>query len=308
MLENKKDYKAWLYMAIPLFLLAVFTFYPLIKTVLISFFSQYNATEDSFGRFFDLAAYATVFKDPMFKTSILNTLIIVFVTVPLSTIIALLIAVALNSIKPLQKVFQTIFFIPYVTNVLAIGMVFSVMFLHPSTVGIMPEGLINTLFGTSINWVGISAQKEHWMFVVLLYVTWNALPFKILVFIGGLQNISKQYYDAARIDSAPPRRIFTKITVPLLSPIISYILITSLIGAFKSYESVLSVVSQSGRNLDRNRWTAVAYIYDKIGLSGLDSNYVSYYSRGAAAAVILFVIIMIFTAINLYISNKRVHY
>src|SRR5690554_1730713 len=161
MLENKKDYKAWLYMAIPLFLLAVFTFYPLIKTVLISFFSQYNATEDSFGRFFDLAAYATVFKDPMFKTSILNTLIIVFVTVPLSTIIALLIAVALNSIKPLQKVFQTIFFIPYVTNTLAIGMVFKVMFQHIPSTNIGQQGLINTLFNISTNWVGITAGSTQ---------------------------------------------------------------------------------------------------------------------------------------------------
>lgn len=308
MLENKKDYKAWLYMAIPLFLLAVFTFYPLIKTILISFFSQYDATFDSFGNFFDVAAYATLFKDPVFKDSIINTLIIVFITVPLSTVIALLIAVALNSIKPLQKIFQTIFFVPYVTNVLAIGMVFSVMFSHPQISGIMPEGLINTLFGTSTDWVGVTADRSKWMLVVLIYITWNALPFKILVFIGGLQNISKQYYDAARIDSATPRKILTRITIPLLSPIISYIVITSFIGSFKSYESVLSVAGGTGRNLDRERFTAVAYVYDKIGNPGLDSNFVSYYSRGAAAAVILFVIILIFTAINLYVSNRRVHY
>lgn len=308
MLENKKDYKAWLYMAIPLFLLCVFTFFPLVKTILISFFTQYDAVFDEFGSFFDLAAYTTLFRDPVFKDAIINTLLIVFITVPISTVIALLIAVALNSIKPLQKIFQTIFFIPYVTNVLAIGMVFNVMFSHPHISGIVPEGLINTLFGTSIDWVGVTATKSRWMFVVLTYVIWNALPFKILVFIGGLQNISKQYYDAARIDSATPRKILTKITIPLLSPIISYIVITSFIGAFKSYESVLSVAGGTGRTLDRGRFTAVAYIYDKIGDPGLDSNFVSYYSRGAAAAVVLFIIIMIFTAINLYVSNRRVHY
>lgn len=308
MLEKKKDYKAWLYMAIPLFLLSVFTFYPLIKTVLISLFSQYDAVENTMGRFFDLEAYKTIFRDKNFMRSIGNTMIIVFVTVPISTILALLIAVALNSIKPLQKIFQTIFFIPYVTNVLAIGMVFSIMFSHSHTIGLVPEGLINTLFGTAIDWVGVTAVRKHWMAVVIIYVTWNALPFKILVFIGGLQSISKQYYDAAKIDAASPRRTLMRITIPLLSPLISYIVITSFIGAFKSYESVLSVAGGTGRELDRKRWTAVAYVYDKIGIPGMDSNFVSYYSRGAAAAVMLFLIILVFTFINLYVSKRRVHY
>jgi len=308
MLENKNDRKAWLYLAIPLFLLTVFTFYPLIKTVLVSLFSQYNVIGDSFGNFFDLAAYVAVINDPYFRSSIGNTLLLVFVSVPVSTILALLIAVALNSIKPLQRIFQTIFFLPYVTNALAIGMVFSVMFSHPQISGIAAEGLINTLFQTSIDWVGVTATKDHWMFVVLLYSIWSGLAFKILVFIGGLQNISKQYYDAAKIDSTPKNRVLRKITIPLLSPLISYILITSFIGAFKSYEHVLAVAGSTGRSLDRTRWTVVAYVYDKIGITGLDGNYVSYYSKGAAAAVILFIIILIFTFINLYVSKKRVHY
>src|SRR5690554_2314052 len=307
MLEYKKDHKAWLYVAIPLLLLTVFTFYPLVKTVLISFFSQYNNVTDTFGSFFDLEAYRTVFRDAYFLAALKNTLIIVFVSVPASTILALLIAVALNSIKPLQKVFQTIFFLPYVTNTLAIGMVFKVMFQHIPSTNIGQQGLINTLFNISTNWVGITAGSTQWMFVVLVYSIWNGLAFKILVFIG-LQNISKQYYDAAKIDSAPPRRVLTKITIPLLSPMISYILITSFIGAFKSYESVLSVVGGDGRQLQRDRWTLVAYVYDKIGEVGLDGNQVSYYSRGAAAAVILFIIILLFTLVNLYVSNKRVHY
>ncbi len=308
MLDHKKDGKAWLYLIIPLFLLSVFTFYPLVKTILISLFSQYNSMTDSMGNFFDLEAYRVIFKDPYFLGSLKNTLILVFVSVPISTTLALAIAVALNSIKGLRSIFQTIFFLPYVTNTLAIGMVFSVMFSHPLTVGVAAEGLINTLFGLSIDWVGPTATADHWMMVVLIYTIWSALPFKILVFIGGLQSISKQYYDAAKIDATPRRRVLTRITIPLLSPIISYILITSLIGSFKAYESVLSVAGGTGRVLDRDRWTAVAYVYDKIGIAGMDSNAVSYYSRGAAAAVVLFLIILVFTFINLYVSNKRVHY
>ncbi len=308
MLETKKDNKAWLYLAIPLILLSVFTFYPLIKTLLVSLFSQYNVIGDQFGNFFDFQAYVGVMRDPYFRSSITNTLLLVFVSVPVSTILALLIAVALNSIKPLQRIFQTIFFLPYVTNALAIGMVFSVMFSHPQISGIAAEGLINTIFHTNIDWVGVTATKDHWMFVVLLYSIWSGLAFKILVFIGGLQNISKQYYDAAKIDSTPKGRVLRRITIPLLSPLISYILITSFIGAFKSYEHVLAVAGTTGRLLDRSRWTVVAYVYDKIGITGLDMNYVSYYSKGAAAAVILFIIILIFTFINLYVSKKRVHY
>ena len=308
MLDHKKDRKAWLYLAIPLFLLAVFTFYPLLKTVLISLFSQYNSLTDSFGGYFDLEAYFVIFKDPLFINSLKNTLLLVFVSVPISTVLALMIAVALNSIKALKRTLQTVFFLPYVTNTLAIGMVFSVMFSHPLVGGVVSEGLINSLFGLSIDWVGVTATANHWMFVVFIYTIWSALPFKILVFLSGLQSISKQYYDAAKVDAASRRRVLTHITIPLLSPTISYILITSFIGSFKAYESVLAVAGSVGRALDRNRWTAVAYVYDKIGLSGLDSNYVSYYSRGAAAAVVLFLIILVFTFINLYVSKKSVHY
>ncbi len=308
MLDHKRDLKAWLYLILPLFLLTIFTFYPLIKTFLISLFSEYNALTDDFGRYFDFYAYTAIFNDRFFTNALTNTLVIVFVSVPVSTVLALLIAVSLNSIKPLQKIFQTIFFIPYVTNALAIGMVFNVMFSHPLVGGVAAEGLINTLFQTAIDWVGPTATVERWRTVVLIYTIWSALPFKILVFIGGLQNISKQYYDAAKIDAAPKWKVMTRITIPLLSPIISYILITSFIGSFKAYESVLSVVGTVGRSLDRNRWTAVAYVYDKIGISGLDINNISYYSRGAAAAVVLFFIIMIFTFLNLYISKKTVHY
>jgi multiple sugar transport system permease protein len=308
MLDHKRDLKAWFYLAVPLFLLTVFTFYPVIKTFLISIFFQYNSLRDAFGFGFGLNAYLTIFNDKFFINYLSNTLVLVFVSVPLSTILALLIAVSLNSIKVLQKVFQTIFFIPYVTNALAIGMVFGVMFSHPLVGGIAAEGLINTLFQTSIDWVGVTAVYENWMMVVLIYATWSALPFKILVFIGGLQNISKQYYDAAKVDGASKSKVFTRITIPLLSPIISYILITSSIGAFKAYESVLAVVGTVGRTLDRSRWTAVAYVYDKIGVAGLDLNGVSYYSRGAAAAVILFLIILVFTLLNLYVSKKTVHY
>jgi multiple sugar transport system permease protein len=237
--------------------------------------------------------------------SLKNTLILVFVSVPISTIIAILIAVALNSIKSLQKVFQTIFFLPYVTNTIAIGLVFSVLFSQPALPGLASPGLINTIFNSDTNW--LNGTESNWMMVVLIYNIWSALPFKILVFIGGLQSISKQYYDAAKIDSTPSRRVFSRITIPLLSPMISYIVITSFIGTFKSYESVMAVAGDNG-TLRSERWTVVAYVYDAIKGTETNPDGISYYSKGAAGAVVLFIIIMIFTVINMQISKRRVHY
>ncbi len=304
MLEKKKDYHAWLYLLIPLALLSLFTFFPLFKTILISFDNGYNKWQDAFSFAFSLDSYKAIFNYPPFLRTLWNTVLIVFISVPLSTIVALLIAVALNSIKPLQKIFQSIFFLPYVTNTIAIGMVFAVLFnLH--------TGLINgvlQLFGVEkLNWINSNdgffmGSYFRRMFVLQLYLLWHTLAFKILVFIGGLQNISKQYYDAAKVDSAPKTRVFTKITVPLLSPLIAFILITSFIGAFKTYDAVIGIFGADW-NKTADIQTIVGFVYQQLKTDSVDS-----YSKGAAAAVVLFVIILAFTAINLYVSKKRVHY
>lgn len=307
MLERKKDYHAWLYMLIPLALLGLFTFYPLLKTILISVDPYYSRIQDAFSFEFSLSVFRWVFGDPVFIGTLRNTLILVFVSVPISTALALLIAVALNSIKPLQKIFQTIFFMPYVTNTIAIGMVFAVLFGFNS-------GLINAMlnaFGMEPqHWVdGIQAPYANKMLVLQLYTIWNGLAFKILVFIGGLQSISKQYYDAAKIDSTPKSRVLTKITIPLLSPMISYILITSFIGAFKTYDSVVGVFG-SNWNDTKDIQTVVGYVYNLLDYSDnpIGSGEINPFPKAAAAAVILFGIILVFTMINLYLSKKRVHY
>ena len=323
MLDHKRDnLKAWLILIIPMALLIIFTLYPLVKTVMIAFNPQYNANTDSFGVNmkgipigFDSFIYLFS-KGSFFPATIVNTLIIVFISVPASTIIALLIAVALNSIKPLQKVFQTIFFLPYVTNVLAVGMVFNVLFQSPGQSGLAQNGIINAIFNLgNYNWLDLGASLWSWRSVVLIYSIWNGLAFKVLVFIGGLQNISKQYYDAAKIDSTPPRRVLTKITIPLLMPMISYILITSFIGAFKAYESVLGLFSnlqQFAITIFDQRNTMVGFTYRMIGYSydksRLVANTPQYYSLGAAAAVILLGIILIFTWVNMKISNRFSHH
>ena len=267
---------------------------------------------------FGFGNYSLIFNpNNPFRKYLFNTMIIVFISVPLSIILSLLIAVALNSVKSLQKVFQTIFFLPYVTNTIAIGMVFSVMFESN-------QGLINAIIrmfgGTGINWLGgnndypwlfeftknnaiFNAQYWTSLIVLLVYITWNSLPFKILILLSALQSVDKQYYQAAQIDGTSKIRTFMKVTVPLLSPQIFYLLITSYIGAFKEYTSVVAIFGKNAESVGqrRNMATVVWYIYDKLKEGG-DAG------AASAGAVILFLIIMLFTAINKYVSKKRVFY
>ena len=307
MLEWKKDWwKAIIALAPALTVLLVFTFYPILNTFVISFFPDYNYITGSFGRFsFD--SYTTVLTDPLFWRALGNTVIMVIVSVPLSIIIALIIAVLLNSIKPLQGFFQTIFFLPYVTNGIAFGLVFATIF-NPTQ-----SGLVNSflgLFGLDpVAWTGSAARVPYWagILVITVHAIWSGLAFKILVFLSGLQSIDKQYYQAAQIDGAGKVKIFFKITIPRLSPMILYITITSLIGAFKSYQSVVSLYGESmGNGMDSTFITAVGYIYSYFNTvtSGLPDNL----SIAAAGAIVLFVFIMIITLAQMWANKKKVSY
>ena len=315
MVESKHKWKAWLYLSPAIILLLIFTVWPIINTIRMSMSIGYNATSDTgvWGQFplgFD--NFIKVLQYPKFLNCLKNTILLCVLTVPLSTIIALLIAVCLNAIKPLQRLLQTIFFLPYVTNSIAIGMVFAAMFnIIGNNIGqpnelITTAGIINNVLGwfgmEPINW--INAGSTYWanITVLVIYIVWDALPFKILVLLGGLQSINKQYYDAAKIDSTPKSRVFTRITVPLLSPMIAYVVITAFIGGFKEYSSIVGIFGDGmGPAGDKGRLnTMVGFIYDS-----LSSNQEGVAS---AAALILFAIIFVVTLINLYVSKKKTHY
>lgn len=303
MLEWKKDgWKATLCLAPALILLGIFTFYPIINTFVISFFPDYNYISGEFFSF-SFNSYKNVLTDSMFWRSIGNTAIMVVVSVPLSIIIALLISVLLNSIKKLQGVFQTIFFLPYVTNGIAFGLVFAAIF-NPSS-GLV-NSILNMLNIDPVEWTG-RGDVPFWagLTVITIYAIWSGLAFKILVFLSGLQGIDKQYYQAAQIDETPKWRVFTKITVPLLSPMILYISITSLIGAFKAYQSIVSLygtsMGPSGKFM-----TAVGYIYEYFNTvtQGMPDNL----SMAGAAAIILFIFILSVTMLQMWANKKKVHY
>lgn len=314
MVDSKHQWKAWLYLAPALVLLAIFTVWPIINTVRLAFLENFSLQASlrgvtyqvGFGNFQKVVEYQG------FLTCLKNTILLCVLTVPLSTILALLIAVVLNSIGPLKRLLQTIYFLPYVTNSIAIGMVFATMF---NIVGsghgtdnliIQTAGIINNIImafgGEPVNWINFGSSYWANMFVMVVYIVWNALPFKILILLGGLQSVNKQYYDAAKVDGTPKWRVMTRITVPLLSPMIAYVVITGFIGGFKEYTSVVGIFGENmGPTGAKNSLnTMVGYIYQS--LSG------SHQGRASAAALILFAIILAVTIINLYVSKKKVHY
>ncbi len=258
------------------------------------------------------ANFAYVLKDPLFRNALLNTAILTIISVPLTIMISLLLAVSLNSIKPLRATYQTIFFLPYVTNGIALGMVFNTIFSHE--VGGIMNQFIQFFGGKPVSWIRplwdggggtIPLSKFSLGFAITVQSIWAGLAFKILVFMSGLASIDRQYYDAARIDGSNRSTIFRRITVPLLSPQILYITITSFIGAFKAYQSVISIVGGGPIHFGgetRTLWiTVVGYIY-------MNRNVEPNIPLAAAGSVILLVIILFITLIQMQVSKKRVHY
>ena len=312
MVDNKQQWKAWLYLAPAILLLLVFTGWPIVNTLRMAFLEGYSGLLEKGGAIFDfgLGNFVKVIKYKKFLNCLWNTGILCVTTVPLSTLLALLIAVALNSIKPLQKLLQTIFFLPYVTNSIAIGMVFAAMF---NIIGLRPAGDVADTWGIinnvlmalgmePINWINAGSSYTANIVVMIVYIVWNALPFKILVLLGGLQSINKQYYDAAKVDGTSRTRVLTRITVPLLSPMIAYVVITGFIGGFKEYSSIIGIFGENmGPADDAGRLnTMVGFVYD--ALEG------DYQGRASAAALILFAIILVVTWINNTFIKKHTHY
>lgn len=295
---EKNNPRAWLYLLPAILFLGVFLVYPLIDVFIYSFEEGYNtASQTYFG--VGTYNYSYVLHDPYFLQAVKNTFVLVLITVPLSTGLALLISVGLSSIPKLKELFQTIFFLPYVTNTLAVGLVFMILFQKTE----YSDGLINMLlsvFGmTPIDFI----DGPWWakMLVLCVYTVWVVLPFKILILTSALASVKKDYYNAAKVDGTPRLRVFTRITLPMISPMLFYLIITGFIGAFKAYSDAVALFGTQLNAAEMN--TIVGYVYDMLyGDSG------GYPSYASAAAIILFVIVLTITVINLLVSRKHVHY
>ena len=297
-MEPTNKYKGWLYLLPAILFLGCFMVYPLVDVFVYSMEEGYNFASQTF---FDTGFYnfSYVLHDPYFLQAVKNTFLMVVITVPLSTGIALLISVALSSIKPLRNLFQTIYCLPYVTNTLAVGLVFMILFKKTA----YSDGLINLLIhlfgGPSVDF--IEGPYPAKMFVMCLYIIWVVMPFKILLLTSALASVNEHYYNAAKVDGTSKFRIFYKITLPMISPTLFYLVITGFIGAFKEYSDAVALFGTNLNAAEMN--TIVGYVYDMLyGDSG------GYPSYASAAAIILFMIVMTITCVNLLISKKHVHY
>ena len=295
---EQQNKKGWLYLLPAFLFLGAFLVYPLIDVFVYSFEESFNFASQTYtgvGTF----NFSYVLHDPYFLQALKNTCILVLITVPLSTGLALLISVALSSVQKLRELFQTIFFLPYVTNTLAVGLVFMILFKKTP----YSDGLMNLLLGV----FGIAPvdfiDGPYWakMFVLCFYTVWIVMPFKILILTSALASVSQTYYNAAKVDGTGKWRIFTKITLPMISPSIFYLVVTGFIGAFKAYSDAVALFGVNLNNAQMN--TIVGYVYDMLyGNSG------GYPSYASAAAIVLFSIVLTITCINLLVSKKHVHY
>ena len=295
---DKRNLKGWLYLLPAILFLGAFMVYPLIDVFIYSFEEGYNsASQTSYGT--GLYNYSYVLHDPYFLQALKNTFLLVIITVPLSTVLALVISTALSSIKPLRSLFQTIYFLPYVTNTLAVGLVFMILFKKtPYT-----DGLVNLVIG----WFGKGPvdfiDGPYWakMFVLCFYTIWIVMPFKILILTSALASVDRTYYNAARVDGTSRFRIFYKITLPMISPMLFYLVITGFIGAFKAYSDAVALFGTNLNAAGMN--TIVGYVYDMLyGDSG------GYPSYASAAAILLFCIVLTITCINLLVCRRHFYY
>ena len=297
-MKINKDLKGWLYLAPAFVFIAVFMIYPLIDVLIYSFEEGYNfASGNSFG--IGLYNYQYVLRDPYFIQALKNTFVLVAITVPTSTILALIISLGLSKINFIKKAYQTIFFLPYVTNTLAVGLVFMILFNKTEYTDGLVNTLITSLGGKAIDFI----DGPHWakMLVLCIYTIWIVMPFKILIFTSALASVDKTYYQAAAIDGTPEKRVFWKITLPMISPTIAYLTITGFIGAFKAYSDAVALFGTDLNVAEMN--TIVGYVYDMLYGDGG-----GYPSFASAAAIILFCIVLTITCINLIVSKKHVTY
>ena len=295
---EKNQWKGWLYLLPAIAFLGFFMVYPLIDVLIYSFEEGYNSASQTYYGV-GLYNYSYVLHDPYFLQAVKNTFLLVAITVPVSTGLALLIAVGLSSIRKLRELYQTIYFLPYVTNTLAVGLVFMILFQKtPYTDGL--ANLVLRFFGCGpVDFI----DGPYWakMFVLCLYTIWVVLPFKILILTSALASVNPDYYKAAQVDGTSRLRTFCRITLPMISPTVFYLIITGFIGAFKAYSDAVALFGTDLNAAQMN--TIVGYVYDMLyGNSG------GYPSYASAAAILLFAIVLTITCINLLVSRKHVHY
>jgi multiple sugar transport system permease protein len=279
----------WLYLAPFLIFIIIFTLYPVINVFTISFKENYSYLRGTF-KAFNFENYKYVLTDDKFTSGLRNTALYVLFVVPVSTAIALFFANLLNKKVHGSAIFQTAFFLPMVTSVTAVGLIWRLMYNQQ-------YGIINWLLTkVGIEKIGWVTESRWSLLALIIFGTWNILPFTIIILLSGMQNINETYYTVARVDGAKPARIFFRITVPLLSPTIFLVCIVNTISCFKVFSELYPLFyGKPGPYF--NLYTVVYYIRYAM----MEKRK---YGYAAAAAVILFLCIFVVTLLELYLKKR----
>lgn len=287
------EVKGWLFVLPALLVKFVFVLFPLVKAFRMAFYQKYNFMTEV-GSGFGLKSFQYVLTDPKFIAAMKNTLMIFGIGLPISLLLALGIALLINKRTKTEGLWQTIYFLPYVTSTIAIGVVFKAL-LHTD------YGYLNKLLAVfhipAVSW--LSDPKMAVWSIIIFYI-WSGLAFKVIILLAGLKRIDPQMYKVAKIDCASPWRTFRKVTLPLLSPTFWMLLIVSAIYVLKIYNEVYSLFGGYAGPADSGM-TVSFYIYNMFYVR----NQVNY---AAAAAVIMFLFILVITIIQKWVGKKFTHY
>ena len=279
----------WLYLSPFLIFIIIFTLYPVINVFTISFKENYSYLRGTF-KALNFENYKYVLTDDKFTSGLRNTALYVLFVVPVSTAISLFFANLLNKKVKGSAIFQTAFFLPMVTSVTAVGLIWRLMYNQQ-------YGIINWLLSKfGIEKIGWVTESRWSLLALIIFGTWNILPFTIIILLSGMQNINETYYTVARVDGAKPARIFFRITVPLLSPTIFLVSIVNTISCFKVF-SELYPLFYGKPGPYYNLYTVVYYIRYAM----MEKRK---YGYAAAAAVILFLCIFVVTLLELYLKKR----
>ena len=286
--EKNEFLWGWAFILPTMIGLIVLNIYPIIKTIYESFFKT-----GDFGKgniFIGLANYQRVLTDPEVWQSLLNTFKYAIVEVPFSIIIALVLAVLLNRKMKGRAAYRTIFFLPMVAAPAAIAMVWRWLFNSEF-------GLLNNVFGTNINWI---SNPNIAVYSIGVIGVWSIIGYNMVLFLSGLQEIPKDYYEASNIDGASGIYQFFHITVPLLSPTIFFVTVTRVIGALQVFDLIFMVMDRNNPALSKTQ--SLVYLFYQY--SFVQNNK----GLGSTIVVVLLAIIMIITVFQMKAQKKWVYY
>ena len=282
-------FKGYVYLAPFLLSVIVFTVYPIINVFLTSFKQDYNALTGAYDAV-GFENYAAVIADPYFREAVLNTVLYVVIVVPVSTVLAVFFANLINKKLRFNGLFQTAYFLPLVTSTTAVGLAWKWMY-HAD------YGVINyllSLFG--VEKIGWLTDVRYGMAALVLYGIWSILPFTIIIVLSGMQGIDKKLSIAARVDGASSKRIFFRITLPLLMPTVGLVFVINIINTFKVFAELFPLFDGEP-GVAYTLYTVVYYIYDMFYSKW-------HFDRACAAAILMLIILVIFTRIQSLIQKK----